>query len=301
MASMNRGNTALSNMSSRIRFFVAAVALLALGVPAASRPAFAQSTPTDRFDVLGVKMNMPLVDARKILGAALPQPITEACDSVAAYKDGPTLRTRCVLHDGRPTVEATPNTVTQMMTGGGGQGWFHMTEQVDLDLSGANENEKVVFISRGMKFPKGQESTVDKVVAGLKQKYGETTSSETQSDNGVLIKWIYDQQGQLLVEHTPLWRYDCDISGRVGGLDSGNTISTPTVNWEGIAKGCGFAVVARVNSIYTNPQIAVAFIIVLTDQAVLFDALVERDKYLKAAFKAKQDSDAQKAKGEVKF
>jgi hypothetical protein len=37
------------------------------------------------------------------------------------------------------------------------------------------------------------------------------------------------------------------------------------------------------------------------DQPVLFDALVERDKYFRAAIKAKQDSDAQKAKGEVKY
>src|SRR5580704_15030735 len=97
--------TSIRMTKNRFRSSIAAFALLALGVTAVFCPAFAQSMPVDRFDVLGVKINTNLVDARRLLDLALAQPVTETCDSVAAYKDGPTLRTRCLLHDGRPTVE----------------------------------------------------------------------------------------------------------------------------------------------------------------------------------------------------
>jgi hypothetical protein len=308
MASMIANNTTIPNASSRVRFSGAAVALLALGLSATSCPAFAQSTPVDRFDVLGVKINMPLVDARKALGSALAQPVTETCDSVAAYKDGPALRTRCLLHDGRPTVDQAPNTVTQMMTGGGGQGWFHMTEKVDLDLSGTNGAERVVFVSRGKAFPKGQEPTIDKVVEGLKQKYGETTSTEVRNQYGTLMTWIYDLQGQLIIrEQTPRWLYQCDISSKANDMSAGQPGSTSWTTFNApptlkdVAQGCGFAVVAEVNSIYGNPQIAGSFTTMMVDQTALYNALVGRDKYLKAALQAKQDNDAKNAKGDVKY
>lgn len=299
-------NTSIRMTGIRLRLSIAAVALLALGVPAVFCPAFGQSMPVDRFDVLGIKINTTLVDARKLLDSALAPPVTETCDSVAAYKDGPTLRTRCLLHDGRPTVEQTPNTVTQMMTGGGGQGWFHMTEQVELDVAGINGSEKVVSVSRGKKFPKGQEVPLDKVVEGLKQKYGEATSYEVQSQYGVLMKWIYDQQGRLIKDKTPLWRYECDISSKVSGIDilgpgpgAGNGLDPATIN--DVVQGCGFAVIAEVGAMYNNPQIAGAFKVLMVDQAVLYDALGQRNTYLKAAVKAKQDNDVKNAKGNVKY
>jgi len=303
---MNPGNTAISNMSSRIRFFVAAAALLALGVPVASRPAIAQSMPVDRFDVLGVKISMPLVDARKVLGAALPQPVTETCNAMAAYKDGPNLLTHCLLHDGRPTVDSTQVYHFGGNTGGAGpQQWFHRTEDVDLDLSGTNGSEKVVYVSRGVKFPKGQEATFDKVITGLKQKYGETSSSDEKSQGKLVLKWIHDQQGRLITPDSPLWSRCGGMNSLVDGSNAAwlpfDALAAPTVDWQ-YYQNCGFFIVAEVNSIYGNPQIAGSFKIVLGgDQPVLFNALVERDKYFKAAQQAKQDSDAQKAKGEVKF
>ncbi|MGA2076333.1 MAG: choice-of-anchor tandem repeat GloVer-containing protein [Terriglobia bacterium] len=271
--------------------------------PAPSHPAIAQATPLDRFDVLGVKINMPLVAARKVLGAALPQPVTETCNSMAAYKDGPALLTHCLLHDGRPMVD--PNPAYHFGGGAAPQQWFHRTEDVDLDLAGTNGSEQVVCVSRGMKFPKGQEATFDKVVAGLKQKYGETSSSEEGGQGKVVMKWIYDQRGRLITRDSALWNRCGGMNSLVDGSNGGyvpfERLAGPTVDWQ-YYRDCGSFIVAEVDSIYGNPQIAGSFRIVMGgDQPVLFDALVERDKYFRAAIKAKQDSDAQKAKGEVKY
>jgi len=303
----------------------AAVAPLALAMQIASYPALAQSTPADRFDVLGVKINMPLIDARKLLGSALAQPVTEECDSITAYQGGPTLRTRCVLHDGRPTVDRAPNMVSAVVIGEEGPGWFHMTEQVDLDLTGENGNEKVIFVSRGKRFPKGQEATIDKVVEGLKQKYGETTTSETRNQYGVLMKWYFDPQGQLIPGQTPHWRFECDAATKANNIDGsepssfGTALAHPTPR-EVIApstyiyllafsrakpdaeqfQGCGFSIVAEVSATQ-NPQIASSFRIMMVDQSVFYDALVNRETYFNVALQAKQNSDAKKAKGDVKY
>jgi hypothetical protein len=91
------------------------------------------------------------------------------------------------------------------------------------------------------------------------------------------------------------------VDGSNGGYVPFERLAGPTVDWQ-YYRDCGSFIVAEVDSIYGNPQIAGSFRIVMGgDQPVLFDALVERDKYFRAAIKAKQDSDAQKAKGEVKY
>lgn len=180
---------------------------------------------------------------------------------------------------------------------------------MDLGLSGTNGSEKVVYVSRGKKFPKGQEATVDTVVNGLKQKYGETSSAEEKgpgkivgSSGYVEMKWFYDQRGRLIAHDSPLWNRCSAMPSLVGGLvPPFDTLAPPNAAWQ-YYQDCGSFIIAEVDSIYGNPQIAGSFRIMMCgDQTVLYDASVERDKYLKAALKAKQDSDAQKAKGNVKF
>ena len=298
---MISNNTRTLDTNSRFQVSVVAVALLVLGALTALRPAFAQSMPVDRYDVLGVKINMPLVEARQLLGSALAQHVTEACDSMAAYKDGPTLLTHCLLHDGRPMVDPNP---AYHFGGAAPQQWFHRTEDVDLDLSGTNGSEKVVFVSRAKNFPKGQELTMDKVVDGLRQKYGETTSSEEKAQGGTVMKWIYDSKGQLMTKDSPLWYRCSGFNSFVAGVANPYTpfyrVASLSIDWQ-LSKACGFSLTAEVNSINGNPQIAGSFKITMGDQAALYDALAERDRYLKAALKAKQDSDAKKANGDVKY
>lgn len=124
--------------------------------------------PTD--DVLGVRMGMPLAEARKVIACANPV-------YVFAEHEGQWRR------DGKPPIRR----LTLHADGG--------LDDVVVDFAGSKGSERAVRLVRSMEYAQGKEQTIELIRGAVQKKYGELDALQGYGHAGAAV---YSLDGQRL-------------------------------------------------------------------------------------------------------
>jgi hypothetical protein len=295
---------------------IAALILILVSVFGWSHPASAQGKAAEYFDVLGIKLGMPIGEAQKILMEVYKDQYNEQFTTIHSanpvYADNgppgsPSLRSRYRANNGTlVVVSKNPDTLGAMMdrarqydsgqldrdeVSGEIKRWQNLTDKIVLDLRGTTNAETVAVISRGTVFPQGHEPTLASLSADLKTKYGVDPSRESP-DHFELV-WYYDTRNRLIKEGTPNWRNDCV---NLTGLPQDLSRSDPALP-TGAREDCGFFIRAAMRADPANPALVSYLNVNVVDNGLLFSTLKGREEYfaaIKADQQKKQIEDAQK-------
>ncbi len=142
-----------------------------------------------RFDVAGIKLGVPIDQAVAQIQNVNPR--LKVIDRVTTTV-WPQDRNNPIAVPPPNAPKTMSEVRAEVQEPGGG------AETVEIRSAVHPNSPVVVFVNRSLSYPMGKGPASANLLAGLKQKYGEPSKSDPTSAPSAILRWYFDEQGQLL-------------------------------------------------------------------------------------------------------